>query len=462
MSAILSYILTELFFFSHIRAEIKEIESKIQSVSKIPATTSKSMKVKQDAVSSRPQGEIGSRHNIDTPTKTVRARPSLVPSNHPRTRSSGGDVQTMANDLPLVNGDMTQNSPRSSRRVAPRKSQRQVSGANPSIAAVAAAAAAHAEAIPTTSSPQLTSPTQPDVPMMDGTTEPALTTTDSPASTRASPSLSTVYADFCHAPSMESIVRVAEAAVAAQNAAVSHQEASVDPNLDPSLIAESSSASTSSSKTSSNRPPSVDTTSEDTKTSEGASSAAPSSASSNLSNNPYLTLATSYQRGGGTSPTGHPMFYPYPVFYPSPTTPVTPASPTYTVPYSPYYYIPPSLVSPTSGVLSSPQSFSPSQPQASSSSAPQPIQNTSPQVESLKVVKPKRLKAHTVTTKSFSIPMVPRDKKGKPMLPLNVGIMTVISLGTVCMRDHFHTERYIFPVGYEVTRQVFFMVMESL
>ena len=43
----------------------------------------------------------------------------------------------------------------------------------------------------------------------------------------------------------------------------------------------------------------------------------------------------------------------------------------------------------------------------------------------------------------FSIPMVPRDKKGKPMLPLNVGIMTVISLGTVCMR-----------VGYEVTRQV--------
>ena len=41
------------------------------------------------------------------------------------------------------------------------------------------------------------------------------------------------------------------------------------------------------------------------------------------------------------------------------------------------------------------------------------------------------------------------------MLPLNVGIMTVISLGDVCMREHFHTERYIFPVGYEVTRYVF-------
>ncbi|KAF9013131.1 F/Y rich C-terminus-domain-containing protein [Cyathus striatus] len=67
--------------------------------------------------------------------------------------------------------------------------------------------------------------------------------------------------------------------------------------------------------------------------------------------------------------------------------------------------------------------------------------------------KPKRLKAHTVTSKSYSIPMVPRDKQGKPMLPLNVGIMTVIRLGTVCMREHFHTERYIFPVGYEVTRR---------
>lgn len=66
--------------------------------------------------------------------------------------------------------------------------------------------------------------------------------------------------------------------------------------------------------------------------------------------------------------------------------------------------------------------------------------------------KPKRLKAHTVTSKSHSIPMVPRDKKGRPLLPLNVGIMTVISLGEVCMREHFHTERYIFPVGYEVTR----------
>lgn len=68
--------------------------------------------------------------------------------------------------------------------------------------------------------------------------------------------------------------------------------------------------------------------------------------------------------------------------------------------------------------------------------------------------KPKRLKAHTVTSKSYSIPTVPRDKKGRPLLPLTVGIMTVHNLGEVCMREHFHTERYIFPVGYEVTRYV--------
>ncbi|KAF9465260.1 F/Y rich C-terminus-domain-containing protein [Collybia nuda] len=76
-----------------------------------------------------------------------------------------------------------------------------------------------------------------------------------------------------------------------------------------------------------------------------------------------------------------------------------------------------------------------------------------PPSEVQRQAKPKRLKAHTVTSKNFSIPMVPRDKRGKPMLPLNVGIMTVINLGDVCMREHFHTERYIFPVGYEVTRR---------
>jgi F/Y-rich N-terminus len=75
-----------------------------------------------------------------------------------------------------------------------------------------------------------------------------------------------------------------------------------------------------------------------------------------------------------------------------------------------------------------------------------------PQATVQRHTKPKRLKAHTVTSKSYSIPMVPRDKNGRPILPLNVGIMTVNCLGEVCMREHFHTERYIFPVGYSVNR----------
>jgi F/Y-rich N-terminus/F/Y rich C-terminus len=65
-----------------------------------------------------------------------------------------------------------------------------------------------------------------------------------------------------------------------------------------------------------------------------------------------------------------------------------------------------------------------------------------------------KLKEHTVTAKTFSVPMIPRDPQtGDPVLPLTVGIMTVISLGQICLRDHFHTKRYIFPVGYEVTRR---------
>ncbi|KAL5501553.1 hypothetical protein ACEPAH_8813 [Sanghuangporus vaninii] len=81
--------------------------------------------------------------------------------------------------------------------------------------------------------------------------------------------------------------------------------------------------------------------------------------------------------------------------------------------------------------------------------------NSAPRPSDLqRLTKPKRLKAHTVTSKSHSIPTVPRDRTtGRPLLPLNVGIMTVLSLGEVCMREHFHTERYIFPIGYEVTRR---------
>nr|GAT44770.1 predicted protein [Mycena chlorophos] len=127
--------------------------------------------------------------------------------------------------------------------------------------------------------------------------------------------------------------------------------------------------------------------------------------------NPYQMLAPS----GGLPPI-YPYMNPY-AYWPMPGMPYLP---------------PPQMIPP--------------QPQASTS-------QQRPLTEAPRPAKPKRLKAHTVTSKSYNIPMVPRDKLGKPMLPLNVGIMTVISLGDVCMREHFHTERYIFPVGYEVTRR---------
>jgi len=63
----------------------------------------------------------------------------------------------------------------------------------------------------------------------------------------------------------------------------------------------------------------------------------------------------------------------------------------------------------------------------------------------------KRIKIPAVAPREPA-PTVPRDKNGKPILPLNVGIMTVNCLGEVCMREYFHTERYIYPVGYSVNR----------
>jgi len=465
--------------YRHSRPAIKEIESKFQSPQKIPASPSKSTKAKQVSVVSRAEGDAtNGGHALESHRKaanssrvrtsgqaTPAARSNTSP-NHNLALASSSTTNSQSSSC-LPSGAVIQTSPRSSQRIAVRRSQRQSAGVSPSTVAVAAVAAQAETAV---AIPQHPSPvnTQQDVPMADGTTQQAEAIVPT-VSTSASSSLSTpsAYSDFGHPPSMESIVRVAEAAIAAQNAAKfavagsPQQSADVDPNLDPSLIAESSSSSTPSSNTTTttssfaNKPPPVDTTSTDLKTSDGTPSATPSSASSNLSNNPYLALATNYPRGSGASPTGHPMFFPYPLFYPGPTTPATPGSPAYPMPYNPYYYLAPPLVPTPNGVFPSTTNFPLAQPQQPSPPPPRVTQQTpSPQVDSHKVVKPKRLKAHTVTTKSFSIPMVPRDKNGKPMLPLNVGIMTVINLGNVCMRDHFHTERYIFPVGYEVTRSV--------
>ncbi|KAF7768307.1 hypothetical protein Agabi119p4_7550 [Agaricus bisporus var. burnettii] len=159
---------------------------------------------------------------------------------------------------------------------------------------------------------------------------------------------------------------------------------------------------------------------------------------SSLANNPYFALSTAFLKGPPNPASNG--YNPYSLYY-GPGAPISPHTPTY--PY-PYLY---QVHSPISAAMySTSPSFIPSPTQKSPS--PHTPTGAEPQRQ-----KPKRLKAHTVTSGNHNIPIVPRDKKGKPMLPLNVGIMTVISLGEVCMREHFHTERYIFPVGYEVTRR---------
>jgi hypothetical protein len=241
------------------------------------------------------------------------------------------------------------------------------------------------------------------------------------------------------------IVRVAEAAIAAQRAA---EAAAAVAAATATTSKPATPAPTSASLSSQTTPPSTN----------GPNSASSSQAS--LSNNPYA-ITTQYLK----SPTGSPMsplsMNPYAVLY-GPSAPMTPGTPTY--PPFPYYYMGGPMPGPNG--MYPPGPFPPPGPSGSqgpSQSPPNQPQNQQKgpngQTPDGRPVKPKRLKAHTVTSKSYSIPMVPRDKTGRPMLPLNVGIMTVISLGNVCMREHFHTERYIFPVGYEVTRSDSFFLL---
>ncbi|GAA5927700.1 hypothetical protein JCM3775_006058 [Rhodotorula graminis] len=70
-----------------------------------------------------------------------------------------------------------------------------------------------------------------------------------------------------------------------------------------------------------------------------------------------------------------------------------------------------------------------------------------------KLFKPKKVKQHNLTTGTFSIPPIARNPDGSVRLPASVGIMQIKSLGTVDPREGFHTERYIFPVGFEATRR---------
>ncbi|CAG8492852.1 2912_t:CDS:2 [Ambispora gerdemannii] len=78
-----------------------------------------------------------------------------------------------------------------------------------------------------------------------------------------------------------------------------------------------------------------------------------------------------------------------------------------------------------------------------------PITHTPP----AKVVPQKRASKRPLNTKTMKVQHVAKDDRGNYLLPVQIGILTVISLGTVVYdRETFHNERYIWPVGYAVKR----------
>ncbi|GAA5956667.1 hypothetical protein JCM3765_005697 [Sporobolomyces pararoseus] len=73
----------------------------------------------------------------------------------------------------------------------------------------------------------------------------------------------------------------------------------------------------------------------------------------------------------------------------------------------------------------------------------------------------KRSKGSALTPGIVTIPLVPRNSDGTPRLPLAAGIMTLTNLGVVSNQEGFHTERYIFPIGYEAIRRYPSMVNKT-
>ncbi|KAJ2037811.1 hypothetical protein GGI08_008423, partial [Coemansia sp. S2] len=78
-----------------------------------------------------------------------------------------------------------------------------------------------------------------------------------------------------------------------------------------------------------------------------------------------------------------------------------------------------------------------------------PIVDTLPQQSSGK----RRKRHHDIASKIRSVQPVPRGEDGRYEMPVQVGVLTVLSLGTVIWdREAYHNERYIWPVGYTVQR----------
>ncbi|OAD02452.1 hypothetical protein MUCCIDRAFT_111836 [Mucor lusitanicus CBS 277.49] len=66
---------------------------------------------------------------------------------------------------------------------------------------------------------------------------------------------------------------------------------------------------------------------------------------------------------------------------------------------------------------------------------------------------PKRSRINKSRVRTRRVQPIQRDQHGHPILPLQIGVLTVTHLGRIVTdRDAFHNERYIFPVGYTVQR----------
>ncbi|GAA5927952.1 uncharacterized protein JCM15063_006042 [Sporobolomyces koalae] len=67
--------------------------------------------------------------------------------------------------------------------------------------------------------------------------------------------------------------------------------------------------------------------------------------------------------------------------------------------------------------------------------------------------RPKKSKGSALNPGVHTIPIVQRNPDGTPRLPLAAGIMTLTNLGVVTDQEGFHSDRYIYPIGYEATRR---------
>ncbi|KAG9065595.1 hypothetical protein KI688_001884 [Linnemannia hyalina] len=95
-------------------------------------------------------------------------------------------------------------------------------------------------------------------------------------------------------------------------------------------------------------------------------------------------------------------------------------------------------------------------PKESKSHTPAAVPSTITNVGSA-TQKPKRVhqtnKQRPGLAKARKVQIVEKDEKGNVKLPVTVGIITILSIGHVVYdREAFHNDRYIWPVGYKMSR----------